>query len=320
MTKKKLLDQVRDGLRRKNYSYRTEQAYTGWIKHFIFFHNKQHPKKLAEKEIEDFLTHLAVSRRVAPSTQNQALAALKFLYDDILHLPLDQEILPAPAKRGKYLPVVLSRREVQAVLGQLTGVNKLIAQLLYGAGLRVSECLRLRIKDLDFDRGEIQVRCGKGAKDRRTVLPESKRLNLKQHLKSVKLAHDQALAVGFGSVELPYGLSRKYPGAAREWIWQYVFPALTRSRDPRSGEIRRHHLHPDSLRRAVRAAARRAEVKKHVTPHTFRHSFATHLLEDGYDIRTVQELLGHSDVKTTMIYTHVLNKGVRGVRSPLDED
>ena len=318
MTGKKLLDQVRDVLRLKNYAYRTEQAYTAWIKRYILFHRKRHPKELAELEIERFLTHLAADLGVSPSTQNQALAALLFLYHEVLHLPLDQEILPVPAKRGKHLPVVLSKREARAVLNELSGVHLLITQLLYSAGLRVTECLSLRVKDLDIDKGEITIRSGKGDKDRRTVLPESLRLALTQHLDGVYHAHQLALAEGYGTVALPQGLARKYTGASKEWIWQFIFPALKRSRDPRSGEIRRHHLHPSGLRRSIRLATNKAGVEKHVTPHIFRHSFATHLLEDGYDIRTVQELLGHSDVKTTMIYTHVLNKGSRGVKSPLD--
>jgi len=319
MSEKKLLDRVRDTLRRKNYAYRTEQAYTSWIKRYIFYHHKRHPEEMGEHDIEAFLTYLAVESCVSPSTQNQALAALQFLYNEVLHLPLDQEILPTPAKRSKHLPVVLSKREALEVLEELSGVHKLIAGLLYGSGLRVSECLRLRIQDLDFDRREILVRSGKGAKDRVSVLPDSVRPDLQRHLKSVKVAHQQALAEGYGTVGFPRGLARKYPNAAREWIWQYVFPAPKRSRDPRSGEVRRHHLHPSGIRRAVKSASHRAGVTKHVTPHIFRHSFATHLLENGYDIRTVQELLGHSDVSTTMIYTHVLNKGGRGVKSPLDE-
>jgi integron integrase len=319
MAPPKLLDQVRNKIRRLNYSYSTEKAYLSWIKRFILYHDKRHPREMGEVEIESFLTHLAVHRDVAPSTQNQAFAALKFLYQEVLQLPLDEEILPVPAKRAKRLPVVLSRAEVQALLTNMSGVNLLVCQLLYGAGLRVSEALRLRIKDIDFDRGEITVRAGKGDKDRRTVLPISVKPALKLHLESVKLAHEFALAEGRGTVELPHGLAGKYPAAAREWGWQYLFPAQKPSQDPRSGAFRRHHLHPSGVRRAVREAARKARLIKHATPHTLRHSFATHLLEDGYDIRTVQELLGHSDVKTTMIYTHVLNKGGKGVRSPLDK-
>ena len=320
MSQLKLLDQVRARIRRLNYAYSTEKAYTSWIKRFIFYHEKRHPQDMGIPEIESFLTHLAVDLGVAPSTQNQALAALIFLYQEILHLPLDQDILPVPAKRSKHLPVVLSKAEIRAVINQLSDVHLLISQLLYGSGLRVTECLTLRVQDLDFDRGEISVRSGKGNKDRRTVLPNLVQPALKEYLKRVKLLHEQDLREGFGSVYLPSGLTAKYPGAAKEWIWQYVFPAFSRSRDPRSGVFRRHHLHPDGLRRAVKASAKRAGVPKHVTPHIFRHSFATHLLEDGYDIRTVQELLGHADVKTTMIYTHVLNKGGRGVKSPLDNN
>lgn len=318
MTEKKLLDQVRETLRRKNYAYRTEESYTGWIRRFILFHGKRHPREMGAAEIETYLTYLAVEREVAPSTQNQALAALQFLYQYVLQKPLDEEILPAPAKRKKHLPVVLSKQESRAVIERLSGTHKLITQLLYGSGLRITECLRLRVKDLDFQRGEIIVRSGKGGKDRVTVLPDCLKPILKRQLKRAKLLHQDDLSEGGGSVYLPRGLARKYPSAEREWIWQYVFPALNLSADPRTGEIRRHHLGASSLRRDIKSAARDAGITKHVTPHTFRHSFATHLLEDGYDIRTVQELLGHSDVSTTMIYTHVLNKGGRGVRSPLD--
>lgn len=319
MGESRLLDRVRNVLRTKNYAYRTEQAYVGWIKRFILFHNKKHPRSLGEAEIESYLSYLALEREVTPSTQNQAMAALLFLYRDVLHIPLDQEILPASAKRTKRLPVVLSKPEVYRIIGQLHGVHKLVAQLLYGSGLRITECLQMRVKDLDFHRRELTIRMGKGGKDRVTVLPETLIPALKRQLHRSRLLHQLDLAEGFGKVSLPRALAHKYPGADREWIWQYVFPASQRSFDPRSGENRRHHLDPSSLRRAVKAATKKAGVEKHVTPHVFRHSFATHLLENGYDIRTVQELLGHSDVKTTMIYTHVLNKGGRGVKSPLDE-
>jgi len=318
MTEPKLLDQVRHRIRRLNYSYSTEKTYLSWIRRFILFHDKRHPRDMGEVEIETYLTHLAVDRQVAPSTQNQALAALQFLYQEVLRVELNEEILPVPAKRPKHLPVVLSRREVQALFSKLSGIHLLICLLLYGSGLRVTECLTLRIQDLDFDRREIIVRSGKGGKDRRTVLPQAAIPALKRHLKFVRLAHEQALAEGFGTVALPRGLARKYPSAASEWGWQYLFPASKPSTDPRTGDRRRHHLHPSGVRRAVREAASSADLAKHVTPHTLRHSFATHLLEGGYDIRTVQELLGHADVKTTMIYTHVLNKGGRGVISPLD--
>ena len=318
VTEKKLLDQVRETLRRKNYAYRTEESYTSWIRRFILFHSKRHPRQMGAAEIEAYLTYLAVEREVAPSTQNQALAALQFLYQSVLQKPLDEEVLPIPAKRSKHLPVVLAKREARDVINRLSGIHKLITQLLYGSGLRITECLRLRVKDLDFQRGEIIVRSGKGGKDRVTVLPECLKSPLTRQLKRAKLLHQEDLAEGGGSVYLPRGLARKYPNASREWIWQYLFPAPKLSADPRSGDIRRHHLGASSLRREIKSAAREAGITKHVTPHTFRHSFATHLLEDGYDIRTVQELLGHSDVKTTMIYTHVLNKGGKGVQSPLD--
>jgi len=319
MSQKKLLDRVRDVLRRKNYAYRTEQAYLSWIKRYIFFHNLKHPADMTEPDIESYLTYLALQKNVAPSTQNQALAALLFLYREVLRLPLDEEILPVPAKRSKHLPVVLSRQEARAILGNLSGTYLLICQLLYGCGLRVTECLTLRIQDLDFDRGEITIRSGKGDKDRRTLLPDAVRPALQLHLKSVRMAFEEAVAAGHGTVELPRCLDRKYPKAESEWGWQYLFPAPSPSIDPRSGAFRRHHIHPSGVRRAVRAAAHKAGITKHVTPHVFRHSFATHLLENGYDIRTVQELLGHADVKTTMIYTHVLNKGGKGVKSPLND-
>jgi len=318
MTATKLLDRARNRIRRLNYSYSTEKTYLSWIKRFILFHDKRHPQEMGEVEIESYLTHLAVQKNVAPSTQNQALAALQFLYKEVLHVPLDEEILPVPARRPKHLPVVLSKQEVADVLSHLQGTCLLICQLLYGSGLRITECLTLRIQDIDFGRNEITVRCGKGKKDRRTVLPGAVQSKLKRHIQSTRIAHEMALAEGYAGVDLPKGLARKYPSADQEWIWQYLFPALKPSRDPRSGAYRRHHLHPSGIRTAVRTGARKAGMNKHVTPHTFRHSFATHLLEDGYDIRTVQELLGHADVKTTMIYTHVLNKGGKGVKSPLD--
>jgi integron integrase len=318
MASQKLLQRVRNALRTRNYAYRTEQAYLGWIRRFILFHHKQHPTLLGEAEIESFLSHLALERNVAPSTQNQALAALLFLYHEVLGVPLDEQILPVRAKRPKRLPVVLSKLEVAQVINRLHGVDRLVVQLLYGSGLRVMECLRLRVKDVDFHRRELTVRMGKGGKDRVTVLPQSTIPALRRQLKMARLLHQQDLAEGFGKVSLPRALAHKYPAADREWVWQFVFPASKRSQDPRSGEVRRHHLNPSGVRRAIKEATREAGVDKHVTPHVFRHSFATHLLEDGYDIRTVQELLGHSDVKTTMIYTHVLNKGGRGVKSPLD--
>lgn len=314
----KLLDQVRGKIRLKHYSIRTEQAYVDWIKRFILHNGKKHPNELGAEEVAAFLTHLAVQGRVAASTQNQAKSALLFLYREVLGDELPWLDNVEQAKTPKRLPVVLTREEVQKVLSQLEGQHRLAAGLLYGAGLRILECLRLRVKDVDFARKEILVRDGKGFKDRVTMLPQSLVPVLQQHLERVKALHEQDLQAGYGAVFLPNALDRKYPNAAREWGWQYVFPSANLSTDPRSGEVRRHHVQDQAVQRAVKQAVRNAGLVKPATPHTFRHSFATHLLEGGYDIRTVQELLGHSDVSTTMIYTHVLNKGGRGVASPLD--
>lgn len=314
----KLLDQVRGKIRIKHYSIRTEQAYVDWIKRFILHHGKKHPQEMGAPEVEAFLTHLAVEGRVAASTQNQAKSALLFLYREVLEAELPWLENVEQAKVPKRLPVVLTREEVQLILAQLEGQHWLVANLLYGAGLRILEALRLRVKDVDFARREILVRDGKGFKDRVTMLPQALAAPLKQHLARVKALHEQDLAEGYGAVFMPNALERKYPSAAREWGWQYVFPSGNLSTDPRSGEMRRHHVQDQAVQRAVRQAVRNAGLVKPATPHTFRHSFATHLLEGGYDIRTVQELLGHSDVSTTMIYTHVLNKGGRGVTSPLD--
>jgi integron integrase len=316
-TPKKLLDQVRDAIRLKHYSIRTEQAYVTWIKRYIYFHNVRHPAEMGTAEIQAFLTHLAVEGNVAASTQNQALSALLFLYKEVLHQDLGP-IDALRAKKSKRLPSVLTKEELHRVLGHLSGTHLLMAKLLYGSGLRLMECLRLRVKDLDFAQRIILVRDGKGAKDRVTMLPESLVSPLQDHLRIVKRTHEEDLAKGYGAVYLPYALKRKYPNAEREWIWQYVFPANRLSVDPRSGVVRRHHIHESSLQKAVRAAAQATGIPKRISPHTFRHSFATHLLEAHYDIRTVQELLGHKDVKTTMIYTHVLNRGGLAVRSPLD--
>ncbi|MBL7161872.1 MAG: integron integrase [Anaerolineales bacterium] len=319
MTSPKLLDLMRDAIRRKHYSIRTEEAYCDWAKRYILFHNKRHPKDMDIPEIEAFLTHLASELNVASSTQNQALSALLFLYRDVLKIELDpDEINAARAKKSQRIPVVLTKAEALLVIENLAPQNRLPVQLLYGSGLRLMECLRLRVKDLDFNYRQITVRDGKGFKDRRTILPESLIEFLKSHLQLVKNIHLRDLADGYGNVYLPGALERKYPSAQKEWIWQYVFPANRFSVDPRSGVTRRHHLSESGVQKAVRKAAKLSRVNKHVTPHTFRHSFATHLLEDGYDIRTVQELLGHKDVKTTMIYTHVLNRGPLAVRSPLD--
>ena len=317
-TAPKLLDRVRGKIRLKHYSIRTEQAYVDWIKRFILFHGKHHPEKMGAAEVEAFLTHLAVVGKVAASTQNQAKSALVFLYREVLGAELPWLDNVEHAKAPKRLPVVLTRAEVQAVLSRLEGTHWLIACLLYGAGLRIMEGVRLRVKDLELSRHEILVRDGKGFKDRVTMLPEALVNPLKVHLKRVKMLHEQDLEAGFGEVYLPYALERKYPTAAREWAWQYIFPSANLSEDPRSGQTRRHHLQDQAVQRAVKQAVRSAGLSKPATPHTFRHSFATHLLEGGYDIRTVQELLGHSDVSTTMIYTHVLNRGGKGVRSPLD--
>jgi integron integrase len=314
---KKLLDQVRDAIRLKHYSIRTEQAYVGWIKRYIYFHGMRHPSEMGAPEVEAFLTYLAVKENVAASTQNQALSALLFLYREVLQ----QDLGPVDAlraKRPKRLPTVLTKDETLRLIGCLSGTHQLMAKLIYGSGLRLMECLRLRVKDLEFDRRAIIVRDGKGAQDRVTVLPDSLIPLLKEHLQRVKALHEQDLAQGYGTVYLPDALALKYPNTDREWGWQYVFPASSLSQDPRSGVTRRHHLHESSLQKAIKEAARLAGIVKPVGPHTLRHCFATHLLESHYDIRTVQELLGHKDVKTTMIYTHVLQRGGLAVRSPLD--
>ena len=314
----RLLDQVRDKLRVKHYSIRTEQAYVDWIKRYIFFHDKRHPQAMGAQDVEAFLTHLAVAGKVAASTQNQAKSALLFLYREVLEMQLPWLDKVTQAKVPKRLPVVLTVSEVQAVLSHLTGTHALIASLLYGTGMRLMEVMRLRVKDVEFARREIVVREGKGFKDRVTMLPEAVMAPLKAHLVNAKSMHDEDVSQGFGEVYLPFALDKKYQNAGREWAWQYVFPSKNLSVDPRSGKTRRHHLDEKGMQRAMKQAVRDAGLIKPATPHTLRHSFATHLLQSGYDIRTVQELLGHSDVATTMIYTHVLNKGGRGVASPLD--
>lgn len=314
----KLLEQVRSLIRLRHYSIRTETAYLYWIKHYILFHNKRHPSELGERHLTQFLSHLAIDRKVAASTQNQALSALLFLYRQVLKQPLDWLDDVERAKKPEKLPVVLTKQEVRSILAQLDGSKWLMTALLYGSGLRLMECLRLRVKDLDFGYNQITVRDGKGHKDRVTMLPASLMGPLHRHLAKVRLLHDKDLSEGFGQVYLPYALERKYPKANCEWGWQYVFPSSRRSVDPRSGATHRHHVAEDVLQAAVKAAVRAAGISKPASCHTLRHSFATHLLEDGYDIRTVQELLGHKDVSTTMIYTHVLNKGGKGVRSPLE--
>jgi len=318
MPEPKLLDQVRGKIRLKHYSIRTEQAYLDWIKRFVLHFGKRHPRDLGAAEVEQFLTYLAVHGKVAASTQNQAKSALLFLYKEVLALELPWLDNVEQSKVPKRLPVVLNRDEVQAVLSRLSGTHWLIASLLYGTGMRIMECLRLRVKDVDFKRHEILIRDGKGFKDRVTMLPVSLAASLEAHLVKVRGLHEADLKQGYGAVYLPNALEKKYPNSAREWGWQYVFPSAKLSADPRSGEIRRHHVQDQSVQRTIKQATRDADLTKPATPHTLRHSFATHLLEGGYDIRTVQELLGHSDVSTTMIYTHVLNKGGRGVVSPLD--
>ncbi|NJR37946.1 MAG: integron integrase [Leptolyngbyaceae cyanobacterium CSU_1_4] len=315
---RKLLDQVRDMIRLKHYSYRTEETYVQWIRRFILFHNKQHPKNMGVPEIESFLSHLAVDTQVSAATQNQAFYALLFLYQEVLHQPLDASINALRAKRSRHLPTVLAQTEVRSVLQELSGVYQIVVKLLYGCGLRQTECLHLRVKDLDFAQKQLIVRNGKGMEDRLTMLPLSVIDLLQSHLQLVKYRHHQDLERGYGAVYLPFALERKYPNANRDWGWQYIFPAEQLSQDPRSGTVRRHHLHESGLQKAIKRAVRAAKINKRVSCHTFRHSFATHLLENGYDIRTIQELLGHKDVKTTMIYTHVLNRGGQGVRSPLD--
>jgi len=314
----RLLDRVRAACRLRHYSLRTEEAYVDWIRRFILFHHKRHPLEMGAAEINAFLTDLAVVGRVSASTQNQAFSALLFLYQKVLEVDPGRIAGVVRAVRPKRLPVVLTREEVRRVIEQLDGTFALIARLLYGSGLRLLECLRLRVKDIDFGRGEITVRQGKGDKDRRTMLPTTVRADLSDHLRRVRLLHERDLSRGFGSVWLPEALERKFPNAAHEWAWQWVFPSAVLSVDPRTGIKRRHHAHEGSVSRAITQAVRRAGLTKHATSHSFRHSFATHLLEAGHDIRTVQELLGHADVSTTMIYTHVLNRGGCGVKSPLD--
>jgi len=314
----RLLDQVHAAIRTRHLSFRTEKAYVGWIRRFIFFSEKRHPRDMGEPEVAKFLSHLAVEGGVSASTQNQALAVILFLYRDVLGQGLDWLDDIVRAKHTVRLPVVLTREQVQAVLNNMRGVVWIQASLLYGAGLRLMECARLRVKDIDFDQRRITVREGKGGKDRVTILPDKFAPALGQHLEWVRRLHQRDLELGLGRVELPHALAEKYPNANREWGWQWVFPASRHYVDPETGRPRRHHLHESVLQRAVKDAVRRARIPAPATCHTFRHSFATHLLEAGQDIRTIQELLGHSDVATTMIYTHVLNRGGLGVRSPLD--
>ncbi len=319
MAPPKLLDAVRITARLRHLSLRTEKAYLHHIKRFVLFHGKRHPRELSEDHVREYLSDLAINRNVSASTQNVALAALLFLYRDVLKITLNRIEDVERARVSRRLPVVLTKAEVSAVLNELDGIPYLAAALMYGSGLRLMECLRLRVKDLDFSYNQITVRSGKGNKDRVTPMPAKVKEPLRKQLLLAKLLHQQDLQAGYGSVELPYALSRKLPHAGRDWAWQYIFPAPKRSHDPRTGVERRHHLHESVLQKAVGAAMRKALIAKRGTCHSLRHTFATHLLQEGQDIRTIQELLGHKDVRTTMIYTHVLNRGGRGVRSPLDQ-
>jgi integron integrase len=313
-----LLEQVRDCIRTRHLAYRTEKAYLYWIRRFLWFHELKDPREIGAEGVAAFLTSLAVNNKVAASTQNQALAAVLFLYRDTLVLELPWLADVVRAKQPVHLPVVLTREEVQSVLARLNGTIWLVASMLYGSGARLNECLQLRVKDVDLVRRELAIRNAKGQKDRVTVLPESLVAHLREHLAKVRALHESDRVAGKPGVSLPFALRRKYPAAPTSWSWQWVFPAKTFCRDPYSGEHCRFHLQPQNIQRAVKWALHAAGIEKPASTHTLRHCFATHLLEDGYDIRTVQELLGHADVKTTMIYTHVLNRGGRGVRSPLD--
>lgn len=314
----KLMDQVSNALRTKHYSYRTEQTYKDWIKRYILFHQKRHPKDMGENEVRAFIAHLSAERKVATSTSNQALSAILFLYRNVLQMDLSLPPDLANPARPKRLPTVLTQAEAMKVIARMRGLTALMTKILYGSGLRVMECMRLRVKDLDFENHQIIVRGGKGDNDRVTILPDSIIPDLKHLLQDVKALHQKDLAEGYGETILPNALNTKYGAAIKDWAWQYIFPASQRSTDPYTGRVSRHHLDESVLQKAIREAARNAGIDKQVTPHTFRHSFATHLLQNGYDIRTVQELLGHKDVKTTMIYTHVLQRGANAVKSPLD--
>ncbi|GAB1469997.1 integron integrase [Chloroflexota bacterium] len=319
MPPKKLLDQYREILRAKHYSRRTEETYLKWVRQYIRFHDVRHPREMGAPEIAAFITNLAVEKHIAASTQNQALSAILFLYRNVLNLPLDETALGfLRPNKPKRVPTVLSKSEAKAVLDKMDGIYRIMGQLMYGSGLRLMECIRLRVKDLDFSNHQIIVREGKGEDDRITTFPDALLEPLRLYLKQVRALHETDLHAGYGTVYLPYALAEKYGNANREFAWQYVFPAPELSVDPVTGIKQRHHIHENNLQKAVKKAAKLAKIDKPVSPHTFRHSFATHLLQNGYDIRTVQELLGHKDVKTTMIYTHVLQRGGLAVKSPLD--
>lgn len=317
----KILDEVRDVMRLHHYSIHTERTYCDWIKKYVHFHgmNSRDDLRGGEKKIEAFLTHLAVNKNVAPSTQNQAMNALMFLYKKVLKNPLDEEINAVRANKKIHVPVVMTREETSKVIKMMEGTTQIAVKLMYGSGLRISETIRLRVQDIDYKMKTITVRSGKGAKDRVTTFPSSIIPFLQNHLAKVKAIHESDLERGYGEVYMPYALARKYPNGAREWGWQYVFPARALSTDPRSGVIRRHHIDPSVINKAIKVAARKAGLTKRISAHTFRHSFATHLLQRGTDIRTIQALLGHTHVSTTMVYTHVLQQGGQGVPSPLDE-
>ena len=314
----KILDETRGVMRLRHYSYRTEKMYIYWMKQFFHFHGLRHPREMGAAEVEAFLTNLAVERKISASTQNQALAALLFLYREVLKINLPWLEQFTPAKKSNHLPVVLTKEEVNLILAELKGTNWIIANLLYGAGLRLTEALRLRVKDLDFSYKQITVRDGKGGKDRITVLPEIVIELLKQQLIEAKKIHERDLTLGLGQVEMPFALDRKYPNARREWKWQYVFPSKTLSKNPRTGATGRHHLSEASVQKPFRQVVVKTGMTKQASPHTLRHSFATHLLQNGQDIRTIQDLLGHKELTTTMIYTHVIQTNKLGIRSPAD--
>ena len=315
----KLLERVKNAIRTKHYSRKTENSYCSWIKRYILYHNKKHPKDMGEVQIRRFINHLAVKRKLSASTQNQALCAILFLYREVLGVELDRIDKIHWAKKPKRLPVIFSKEEVKAIIAEITGVYRLMTMLLYGSGLRLKECLRLRVKDIDFDNQQIFIREGKGNKDRYTILPKAIESKLKSHIKSVENIHKRDIEAGNDSVYMPYALEKKYPNAGKKIGWHFLFPSKNLSNDPVSGIRRRHHLHERTLQRAVKKAIKRAGIRKHGGCHTFRHSFATHLLEDGVNVRAVQELLGHKNLETTMVYTHVMNKSKAGIESPADK-